>query len=778
MSSKTSDPTLVEHSLPAGLSEQLTSEAARNGVSVAELLQRFLDSNQQRPPIRAPQADEAPSPVPVAPKPTLETSLGKIYQGDSRNLLRTLADESVDLIVTSPPFGLLRPKSYGNEDADAYWDWFRPFAREFKRVLKEHGSLVIDIGGTWNQGLPTRSLYHFELVINLCRELDFHLCLEHYWWNPAKLPTPAEWVNIRRCRVKDAVNTVWWLSKSPWPKSSNTRVLSPYSGSMKKLLSDGYRAKLRPSGHDITQKFSWDNGGAIPPNLLAAANTSSNDGYLRYCASKGLAAHDARFPAALPEYFIQMLTDPGDLVVDPFAGSCSTGAVAERLGREWRCFELNEAFLEGARGRFIEVGGGGRKRGGSKTKPFNLYPPCTLPLPDDCRLPPDGGQSRYRHFFTARRLSESVLHVGGPPEGNLSPLVQYSHVADLFIYISPSSQLVDLQTQQLRLQEALAELSPRLREGGLNLLSSKEIDACLTGVMSGVRSEAPQAESVLTTRLFQFQRILDNGVTGRAAKSLSRRVRVLAVFGDATSAFNQLYEPRRVCPAWITVSDLGAEAMVRNAIQCSTDTTERHGGNLPMLVLPANTQQRIGDLKEWNGRIKQWRSTPGEAAPKFYTVLVGPNHPQATSPMQEVKLKKAGENRLFLRTRPLQTKLRLGTNRDVFTHVFATTQDIDAWPTARATRSSEAPGGTTPSNGPEFVELPDGLSFRETIALLEATHFTEESRIALVAPTLMPDAGALMKHAFQEWFQQRTDEPVEVVAFLADDLIASELRGL
>ncbi len=208
-----------------------------------------------------------------------ETHLGKIIQGDSREVLASRTSESVDLIVTSPPFGLVRKKDYGNVEADEYVDWFKSFAAEFHRVLKDDGSLVIDIGGAWNKGYPTRNLYHFKLLIMLCEELDFHLAQEFYWWNPSKLPTPAEWVTVRRIRVKDAVNTVWWLSKTPWPKASNRRVLQPYSPSMRGLLAKGYRAKKRPSGHDISNKFRIDNGAAIPPNLIAIPNTESNSFY-------------------------------------------------------------------------------------------------------------------------------------------------------------------------------------------------------------------------------------------------------------------------------------------------------------------------------------------------------------------------------------------------------------------------------------------------------------------------------------------------------------------
>ena len=321
-----------------------------------------------------------------------KTRLGEIVWGDSRAWLFNVAKPgSVDLIMTSPPFGLVRKKSYGNEDADQYCDWFRPFAEGFWRALSDHGSLVIDIGGSWMPGQPTRSLYHFKLLIMLVEEFSFHLCQEHYWWNPSKLPSPAEWVNVRRVRVKDAVNSIWWLSKTPFPKASNRRVLQPYSKSMHDLLANGYVAKLRPSGHDISEKFARNNGGSVPPNLLAVANTESNGRYQEYCREKNLPIHPARFPAALPEYFIRMLTDTGDFVVDPFGGSCVTGAVAEALERKWVCCDLDAEYLAGAMARFTPSP---QPLPNGKDVIYEIAPPCPLPLDLLHKLPEDGGRSR------------------------------------------------------------------------------------------------------------------------------------------------------------------------------------------------------------------------------------------------------------------------------------------------------------------------------------------------------------------------------------------------
>src|ERR1700757_2866165 len=104
--------------------------------------------------------------------PYFSTEKGDAFLGDSMTILPCMEPESVDLICTSPPFALLRQKAYGNVEAHEYVAWFMNFAREFARVLKPTGSLVIDIGGTWIKGNPVRSLYHYELVLQLCRPVN------------------------------------------------------------------------------------------------------------------------------------------------------------------------------------------------------------------------------------------------------------------------------------------------------------------------------------------------------------------------------------------------------------------------------------------------------------------------------------------------------------------------------------------------------------------------------------------------------------------------------
>lgn len=293
----------------------------------------------------------------MAVKLAYETKLGKSYIGDSRELLKKIPENSVNLVVTSPPFALLRQKEYGNKNGEAYIEWLSEFAKLVKPILTEDGSFVLDLGGAYKRGAPVRSLYNYKILINFCEDLGYNLAEEFFWNNPSKLPSPIEWVNKRKIRVKDSVDTVWWFSKSDFPKADNRNVLVPYSDRMKKLLKSHkhfYDPALRPSGHDISSGFNKDNGGAIPSNLLNIPNSESNSSYLHLTRNLKIKAHPARFPQRLPAFFIKYLTDPGDTVLDIFAGSNTTGMVAENLERNWISCELDKQYVAGSVLRFVD----------------------------------------------------------------------------------------------------------------------------------------------------------------------------------------------------------------------------------------------------------------------------------------------------------------------------------------------------------------------------------------------------------------------------------------
>jgi DNA modification methylase len=306
----------------------------------------------------------------LAQEPLYRTTHGAAFLGDSQELLAGIPTGSVNLVFTSPPYALHFKKEYGNAHKRDYVRWFIPFATQILRVLKDDGSFVLNIGGSYNEGTPTRSLYHFHLLIALVEEVGFHLAQECFWYNPAKTPMPAEWVTVRRIRVKDSVEYVWWLSKTPWPKASNSRVLKEYSPDMIRLSRRGVKPMVRPSGHVIRDSFDKIGaGGAIPPNvvedglpgelglpvpeaMLKFGNNAANDEYAKRSKELGLKMHPARFPPALPEFFIKLLTEEGDTVVDPFAGSNTTGLVAEGLRRRWLAMERVSEYLEASKVRF------------------------------------------------------------------------------------------------------------------------------------------------------------------------------------------------------------------------------------------------------------------------------------------------------------------------------------------------------------------------------------------------------------------------------------------
>jgi DNA modification methylase len=302
-------------------------------------------------------------------KPLYRTTHGAAYVGDSQVLLSRLPGSSVNLVFTSPPYALHFKKEYGNAHKREYVRWFVPFATQIFRVLKDDGSFVLNIGGSYNQGTPTRSLYHFQLLIALVEEIGFYLAQECFWYNPAKMPMPAEWVTVRRIRIKDSVEYVWWFSKTPWPKANNTHVLKEYSPDMIRLNRRGVKPTVRPSGHVIRDSFDKVGEGAIPGNVIEDAlpelldvpvpdamlkfgNNAANDEYAKRSKELGLKMHPARFPSALPEFFIKLLTEEGDLVVDPFAGSNTTGVVADGLRRRWIAMEQRAEYLEASKVRF------------------------------------------------------------------------------------------------------------------------------------------------------------------------------------------------------------------------------------------------------------------------------------------------------------------------------------------------------------------------------------------------------------------------------------------
>lgn len=313
----------------------------------------------------------------VNKKPLYTTSWGSYYVGRCEEIIDDLRLEGkVQLILTSPPFPLNKKKKYGNLMGEEYLHWFRSLAPLFAKLLTPNGSIVVEVGNAWEVNRPVQSLLTLNSLLEFVNnpEANLRLCQEFVCHNPARLPSPTQWVTVNRIRAIDSFTHIWWMSNSDYPKADNRRILRPYSKSMKKLLStQSFNAGKRPSEHVISEKgFLTDNHGSIshnvlelgssddadvrlPYSMLKIANTKSNDVFTKACKEKGWIPHPARMPMELASFFIDFLTDEGDLVLDPFAGSNTSGFCAEVAKRRWISIDANEVYGEQSQLRFDDL---------------------------------------------------------------------------------------------------------------------------------------------------------------------------------------------------------------------------------------------------------------------------------------------------------------------------------------------------------------------------------------------------------------------------------------
>lgn len=293
--------------------------------------------------------------------PYFKTKKGRLYLGKCEEVLGSARAKKlkgkVQLIFTSPPFPLNDKKKYGNLQGEEYLKWLGDFGPLFAGLLTPTGSIVMEIGNAWEPGSPVQSILPYRSLLKFLETGKLKLCQEITYFNPARLPSPAQWVTVERIRLKDATSKIWWMAKTEKPKADNRNVLAPYSEAMKALLARGkYNSGKRPSEHHIGEKsFLKDNGGAIAPNLIEVANTQSTLKYQVFCKEHGLTPHPARMPDKIAEFFIKFLTDEGDLVLDPFAGSNTTGATAERLKRRWISIEALAPYAAASVSHFDEA---------------------------------------------------------------------------------------------------------------------------------------------------------------------------------------------------------------------------------------------------------------------------------------------------------------------------------------------------------------------------------------------------------------------------------------
>lgn len=286
-----------------------------------------------------------------------ETANGTALWATAESAAGVIANESINLVFSSPPYALVRPKKYGNLTGSDYVQWTVNLGREWKRMLVDDGSLVLNLGTAWLPGAPCQSEYQERVLLAFLDELKFSLAQKLLWYNPAKLPT-TPWVCQQRIRLSPSEEVVYWLGKTPRPYADTRSLLRPYSASHRKRMETGKVSRQGSPSADWDGKHSAgsnrfvDCGGAIPRSVIVAANSNSADPYVRGSKEIGLPVHGARMPVALAETVIKLTTREGDVVFDPFMGSNVVGRTAEALGRRWIGNDISLTYAAGSALRF------------------------------------------------------------------------------------------------------------------------------------------------------------------------------------------------------------------------------------------------------------------------------------------------------------------------------------------------------------------------------------------------------------------------------------------
>ena len=279
----------------------------------------------------------------------LEKLKNQYICGDCIDVLKEIPDNSINLIMTSPPYAD-QIKNYGNTvkriKPEEYIKWFKPRAKEFYRVLKEDGSFVLNINDKTDGVF--QNIFVYKLVVVLCEEVGFHLVRDYIWYNPATPPNVFSRGTMGR--TKKSHEYCFWFSKSEFWTFNMDPIRKPYSKRMIKIIEGkeierGERNKnTRPSRHNFDLSHPWKNkGGSDPGSVIVVSNTASNGQVQRLCKEMNI-KHPARYPEKLAEFFILSGTNEGDIVLDPFAGSGTTGVAASKNHRDYICIDINKDY--------------------------------------------------------------------------------------------------------------------------------------------------------------------------------------------------------------------------------------------------------------------------------------------------------------------------------------------------------------------------------------------------------------------------------------------------
>lgn len=298
----------------------------------------------------------------VKPKLTLvafSTRLGVALWSRVEDAFSAPLDVPISLAITSVPYVLRKPRAYGGPQAHEYVDFIVRAMEPMVKNLRDGASICLNIGNdSFEPGSPARGLYRERLVIALHDRLGLSLMDTLIWNQIDRAPGPIQWASKQRVQLNYGYEPIVWLTNNPSKvRSDNRRVLQPHTERHLALIAAGGEkrtASYADDSHTIrASAFGKRTPGRIPRNVLNFAhNCKEHSHYRKRTRQLGLPVHGAMFPPALVKFLIEFLSEPGELVVDGFAGSLTTAAVAESLGRLWMASETIWEYIRGGAERF------------------------------------------------------------------------------------------------------------------------------------------------------------------------------------------------------------------------------------------------------------------------------------------------------------------------------------------------------------------------------------------------------------------------------------------
>ena len=267
--------------------------------------------------------------------------LDKIYNDDCINILKKIPDNSIDLIITSPPYAGKRGTNQVEKiPIKDYVKWFLPISLGLLRILKPTGSFVLNIKEPAIK--HERSTYVIELILRM-REQGWYWTEEYIWRKNTSFP--GKWSN----RFRDAWERCLHFTKNTEFKMNQEAVMVPMGDWAKSrfMKNNGtVKKKVRELAKAESIRRTSDSQSGLARNVSKWINRDMvfPDNVLEFAVVNNNKKHSAAFPDTLPEWFIKLFTDTGDVVLDPFIGSGTTAISAIKLDRHYIGIEKQRKY--------------------------------------------------------------------------------------------------------------------------------------------------------------------------------------------------------------------------------------------------------------------------------------------------------------------------------------------------------------------------------------------------------------------------------------------------